>query len=116
MTLNEAIKHSEEDAEKLERECEKVCAAQHRELAGWLRELKMYRAKAKSKKIVYRAQEYGSPWFCPTCGADQIKVCFASLSGSKSNENYSFCWNCGQRINWEGIKDEEEEEHDTKEM
>ena len=53
MTLDEAIKHCEEVAEKY---CEKVeegltaddfcdsCASEHRQLAEWLRELKKYRA------------------------------------------------------------------------
>ena len=53
MTIEEAIKHCEEVAEKY---CEKVeegltaddfcdsCASEHRQLAEWLRELKKYRA------------------------------------------------------------------------
>lgn len=53
MTIDEAIKHAEEVAEKY---CEKVeegltaddfcdsCASDHRQLAEWLRELKKYRA------------------------------------------------------------------------
>ena len=51
MTLDEAIKHAEEVAEEHEKikrikavtleECE--CAAQHRQLALWLEELKRYR-------------------------------------------------------------------------
>ena len=53
MTLDEAIKHCEEVAEKY---CEKVedgltaddfcdsCASEHRQLAEWLKELKKYRA------------------------------------------------------------------------
>lgn len=52
MTIEEAIKHCEEVAEKY---CEKVeegltaddfcdsCASEHRQLAKWLRELKLYR-------------------------------------------------------------------------
>ena len=58
MTLDEAIKHCEEVAEENEHDatiwkktkqtkeverCEK-CAADHRQLAEWLRELKKYRA------------------------------------------------------------------------
>lgn len=56
MTLEEAIKHCEEVAEKY---CEKVeegltaddfcdsCASEHRQLAEWLRELKAYRKAEK---------------------------------------------------------------------
>ena len=61
MTLEEAIKHCEEKAEELERRAEEVamndeegvyqpqvgrcrkCASEHRQLAKWLRELKLYR-------------------------------------------------------------------------
>lgn len=56
MTLDEAIKHCEEVAEKY---CEKVedgltaddfcdsCASEHRQLAEWLKELKAYREARK---------------------------------------------------------------------
>lgn len=48
MTLEEAIKHAEEVAEKLENSCkrdwmgedDKRCASEHRQLAKWLKELK----------------------------------------------------------------------------
>ena len=61
MTLDEAIKHCEEVAEKKEKECKWIsgsedagmngalaktyaeCADEHRQLAEWLRELKAYR-------------------------------------------------------------------------
>ena len=56
MTIDEAIKHCEEVAEKY---CEKVeegltaddfcdsCASEHRQLAEWLKELKKYREARK---------------------------------------------------------------------
>ena len=58
MTIDEAIKHCEEVAERLETECKPIsdtsvkfpteydrqCASDHRQLAKWLRELKKYRA------------------------------------------------------------------------
>lgn len=56
MTIEEAIKHCEEVAEGLEEEAVKYCcddteivnkcyecASEHRQLAKWLRELKLYR-------------------------------------------------------------------------
>ena len=65
MTLDEAIKHSEEVAEryekmedshddKLKQECLQ-CAADHRQLAEWLRELKQLRevVKAWNSRIEY---------------------------------------------------------------
>ena len=43
MTLDEAIKHCEEVAEEQEeKECLE-CAAEHRQLAEWLKELKAYK-------------------------------------------------------------------------
>lgn len=67
MTLDEAIKHCEEVAEKY---CEKVedgltaddfcdsCASEHRQLAEWLKELKAYREiLANADKII--ESEYG---------------------------------------------------------
>lgn len=42
MTLEEAITHCEEVAEKLENECTHICASEHRQLAEWLRKLKAY--------------------------------------------------------------------------
>ena len=63
MTLEEAIKHCEEVAERKERDAEEIamhdaegvyqpqvgrcsyCAEEHRQLAEWLRELQIYRQK-----------------------------------------------------------------------
>lgn len=43
MTLDEAIKHCEERAEQ---DCS-ACASEHKQLAEWLRELRMYRELVK---------------------------------------------------------------------
>jgi hypothetical protein len=51
MTLDEAIKHAEEVAERLENSCkrdwmgedDKRCASEHRQLVEWLKELKYYK-------------------------------------------------------------------------
>ena len=52
ITLDEAIKHCEEVAERLENSCKRDwmgedderCASEHRQLAEWLKELKEYKA------------------------------------------------------------------------
>ena len=99
MTIDEAIKYSKEVAERYERmedshddklkdECLQ-CAAGHRELAEWLKELKERRAadvkrgkwEKKSSVGVFRcslchhifmlgADEIDEYHFCPNCGAD----------------------------------------------
>lgn len=64
MTIDEAIKHCEEVAEEKEGMCEynlncshfqyvewKRCASEHRQLAAWLRELKMYREVIDNKSF-----------------------------------------------------------------
>lgn len=49
--------------------------------------------------------ESSGAWVCPRCGVMQDEW-----------NQYGYCPECGQRIDWEGIKNEEGEEHDTKEM
>ena len=44
-------------------------------------------------------------WVCPRCNCHH-----------EIDNRYAYCPYCGQRIDWKGIKDEEAEEHDTKEM
>lgn len=68
MTLDEAIKHCEEVAEKKEEMCRieelmglglqnaemMKCAREHKQLAEWLRELKKYRTKNESYLAKYK--------------------------------------------------------------
>ena len=110
MTLDEAIKHCEEVAEEQEQKAQCMgrqfvgtamanyqngcfeCAADHRQLAEWLTELKEHRAadvqpvkrgewEKKSSVGVFRcslchhifmlgADEIDEYHFCPNCGAD----------------------------------------------
>ena len=64
MTLDEAIKHAEEVAEGHEKiKCIKAvtleeckCAEEHRQLAEWLKELKMYREMIPSASEVFLAE------------------------------------------------------------
>ena len=48
---------------------------------------------------MYREQNYGTPYLCPECDADQVKVEF--FDENKAKEQYSFCWNCGQKLDWD---------------
>lgn len=52
------------------------------------------------KKILYIEQSYGTPWFCPECESDQIKVEFFSTDGYEPKEKVSYCWKCGQALDW----------------
>lgn len=52
------------------------------------------------KKLMYKKQSYGTPWLCPICEADQVKVEFFNEDGSEPKEKYSYCWNCGQKLDW----------------
>lgn len=50
MTLEEAIKHCEKVAEQLSsEECCDECAADHWQLAEWLKELKAYKEKERAE-------------------------------------------------------------------
>lgn len=57
--------------------------------------------KQTPKKIIYQKSQYGTPWMCPECGAYQNEVKFFSLVGKKVIEKYTFCWQCGQKLDWD---------------
>lgn len=55
------------------------------------------------KKVVrsnLRPTEYGSPWRCPNCEADLIKVEFISFNGGEKTNKVSYCWHCGSAVDW----------------
>ena len=57
MTLDEAIKHCEEVADlPCISDAAKKCYAEHRQLAEWLKELKMYREMIPSASEVFLAE------------------------------------------------------------
>lgn len=58
----------------------------------------------KPQKILYQPQTYGTPWLCPACGADQIKTEFFNTDGSTPKEKITFCWKCGQKLDWNEVK------------
>ena len=55
---------------------------------------------AKPQKILYQQQAYGTPYTCPAWGADQIKTEFCNSDGSEPKEKITFCWECGQKLDW----------------
>lgn len=71
---------------------------------GTVSEFRELKEKAIPKKIghcvFYREMGYGTPWQCLTCGADQTKVEFSCVDGSEPEEKYTFCWCCGQYLDW----------------
>ena len=52
------------------------------------------------KKILYIKQNYGTPWLCCECEADQTPTEFMSADGSEPKEKHTFCWKCGQKLDW----------------
>lgn len=58
-------------------------------------------ARNKPQKILYREQSYGTPWLCPACEADQSEVQFVDTGEVTTGGRYSFCWACGQKLDWD---------------
>ena len=56
------------------------------------------------KKILYRKQNYGTPWLCCECEADQTPTEFMSTDGSEPKEKHTYCWKCGQKLDWGDYK------------
>ena len=54
----------------------------------------------KPQKILYQPQAYGTPYTCPSCGADQSKTEFYNPDGSEPKEKITYCWNCRQKLDW----------------
>lgn len=47
-----------------------------------------------------KQHKYGAAWKCPTCEAVQIPVEFITENGTEPAEKHSYCWYCGQKIDW----------------
>lgn len=56
------------------------------------------------KKMLYRKQNYGTPWLCCECEADQTPTEFFSTDGSEPKEKHTYCWKCGQKLDWGDYK------------
>lgn len=78
------------------------------------RGLKTKEFRDKPQKVLYRKQSYGTPWLCPVCEADQSEVQFIDTGGATIGGKYSFCWACGQKLDWdvEEYKEEALKERD----
>ena len=107
MTINEAIKHAEEVAEKFEslheryenmdedrllfrveeNEC-KNCANEHRQLAEWLKELKQLRKQEKTGHWIDHSDEGFVE--CSECGSDTN--CDGNIA------DLHFCFSCGAEM------------------
>jgi len=78
MTIDEAIKHAEEVAEANERLCETIhpslqwsdygkCAAEHRQLAEWLKELKQLREQTRWIPVSENLPKEGGDYLVTLC-------------------------------------------------
>ena len=67
---------------------------------GTVEQCKSAVERMKPRKVVYREQSYGTPWLCPVCESDQVKVEFFCEDGSEPKEKYTYCWSCGSCIDW----------------
>lgn len=47
-----------------------------------------------------RKNEWGSRYRCPECEAEITKVEFMRTDGSEPEKKVSYCWHCGQAIDW----------------
>ena len=118
MTIEKAIKHCEEVAEKHEKglkvyenigedrslfseeetKC-RLCAEEHRQLAEWLKELKSLKEKDEAKAVRYEGDGYADGAmvvdyaFCPNCDHE--------TEVDSENWGCDYCPNCGQRLRWE---------------
>ena len=121
MTIDEAIKHCIENAEEREyvsriivelghEESEKehkdacdACAADHRQLAEWLKELKEARKLLTATKYKVKHEEWdmhgehyiGDYALCPNC-----EKALATIHNGKVEPACTHCRDCGQKIDW----------------
>lgn len=96
MTLNEAIIHACESANRIEKEGCVHCANEHRQLAGWLEELKEYKngelqpirhGHWTPKETMIRSP-FAKNYYCSECFEDTV------FGGN-------YCSNCGAKMDLE---------------
>lgn len=80
MTIDEAIQHCDEKSDCSE------CGKEHKQLAHWLRELRLLRKRLEPNSKICMADE--DCVTCVTCGSD-VNV---------TDEDFCFCPYCGQRL------------------
>lgn len=89
MTLDEAIQHALEASERQDL-CEE-CREQHKQLAGWLSELREVRAERMPHgHWIYRGFEKG--YFCSNCGGG----CLMNLESDWHESTH--CPHCGAKM------------------
>ena len=111
MTLDVAIKHTEEVAKENRELFEKIgtspydedncleCAKAHEQLAEWLKELKKYKEKDTPKLVIYSGDGYADgkivyDWAeCPNCSS--------TFEESDDAWETKYCPDCGQALKWE---------------
>lgn len=113
MTLDEAIRHCEEAADRLRQGCDDVakgCEADHRQLAEWLRELKERRSSARSAQPEESNCEYcredGEGYVTPLEKNGHAFVRFGvdgwelslKANGWHGRAKIKFCPMCGRRL------------------
>ena len=56
--------------------------------------IKKLEDRDKPRKVLCRRErgKLGTSWLCPACEADQTEVVFIRCN--------PFCWQCGQRLDW----------------
>ena len=99
MTAQEAIKAIQIKERQSECKATRMC-----EFCEWLAMAEEALEKQIPKKILYRKQNYGTPWLCCECEADQTPTEFFSTDGSEPNEKHTYCWKCGQKLDWGDYK------------
>jgi hypothetical protein len=121
LDIDTAIKHCLEVAEQNETQADKIgrqfigsamdkratdcreCAADHRQLAEWLTELKEARKLLTATKYKVKHEEWdmhgehyiGDYALCPNCNK-----CFTNIYNGKAAPVVTFCPDCGQKIDW----------------
>ncbi len=113
MTLEEAIKHCEEVAEKYDTELNLIncgisnescdncleCAAEHRQLAEWLTELKEMRRKPEPRLVNYESD--GDADGYPVYDYARCPNCDHWFEDSDDSWEANYCPYCGQALEWE---------------
>lgn len=67
-------------------------------------------SKQVPKKIMHQKQSYGTPYRCPECEAGQTPIDFFNSDGTEPSEKYSWCWHCGEKLDW---SEESEDNNET---
>lgn len=106
MTIDEAIDHAEEVATKLQQTCNNVassCAADHRQLAAWLKELKERRSSAQPEQTDCEFCHEDSNGYVYPIEKNSHAVIYGSVlylkaRGWSGKVQIKYCPMCGRRL------------------